>query len=441
MSYQRPPGPPPQDGRKVGIVEGWELRRIEQKSANAGAWKGLFFVIGLLAILVVGGWLAARPVLGPALTGAFIDNPSIVRIPIFADILGAEFADRVEAPAGTSDEKVKFVVAQGDPPELIRDNLVAAGLVTDVEAFWYELTRESKDQLLQAGQFTMTPRYSPSAVVAQLAGDPDPPTPQTTLALRAGWRIEQIVAYLQQQKEALSLDLDVKTFKDLALDPPTKILTDYDMLKQVPTGNSLEGFLAGGIYAVDIDITAEEVLRKLLDNWEDTNGDLVAKARSRKVDFYEALTIASLVERETPLDRERELVAGVYWNRIDRKINKQTGLLMQADPTVVYAADTRELGSIPLRQWDEYLFWDTLGVDLNTVDVPNSLSSFQTYRNKGLPDWPITTPSHKSLAAAISPNQKRRFLFFVSCEGENSHTFAKTVGKHNNNVRKCGLPV
>ena len=443
MTYQGPPPPLPPNGRKVGIVEGWEVRQHEQKVANAGAWKGLFFVIGLLIVFVVGGWLVARPTLGPALTGAFIDNPGLIKLPVISGIVDVEFADRVNAPAGTSGDPVKFIVVQGEPIETIRDNLVAEGLLTDPDAFTYEIVRGEKDGLLKSGQFTMTGLYSPAQIVAQLTAGPDPEAPRTTLGLRSGWRLEQIVAYLQQEKERLDLDLDVKEFRDLALDPPPSLVSDYPMLDRAgrPDGNSLEGFLAGGTYEVPIDITADEMVRILLDEWRDTNGDLIAQARKRKVDFYEALRIASLVERETPLAKERPLVAGVYWNRINPKVNRQTGGLMQADPTVVYAADSRELADVPLKDWDRYLFWDTLGVDLNTVDVPNKYASFQTYRNTGLPDWPITTPSRASIEAALRPNTKKKFLFFVSCEGKDNHTFAKTVVQHNRNVRKCGLPV
>jgi UPF0755 protein len=278
-------------------------------------------------------------------------------------------------------------------------------------------------------------------VVEQLAGSPDPPTPKTALHIRGGWRIEQIVAYLQQEKGEAGLEMNVKDFRDLALEPSRDLRDDYPALKQIPRGNSLEGFLAWGTYPVDIDISAEEFLHVLLGEWQDRNGDLVAQARRAEVDFYQALTIASLVERETPRNDERARVAGVYWNRLDRKVNTQTGLKMQADPTVVYAADTLKLEDLGVGKWDEYVFWDTLGVQLVTVDVPDHLSSFQTYQNKGLPDWPIASPSRESIEAAISPSAKKGFLYFVSCPGENSHTFAKTRAKHNKNVRKCELPV
>jgi UPF0755 protein len=437
----------PDQGR-VGIVEGWELRRSRQRDANSGAWKGLIFVIGLIALIVVGGWFAARPVLGPAITGLFEENPGIIRMPVVGDLLAAELGDRLDKPAGSDPEEITVTIEQGQPVPEIEDMLVEAGLLTDRLAFNYLIAQDRADQLIGWGPYTLTATMTPRQVVERLVGDPDPPTAVVTVALRPGLRIEQIVAKLQQMKtdpnlerEGKQLELDPKEFRDLALDPPKTLTDEYDFLKKKPKDASLEGFLAGGVYEVPVDIDADEFLHLLLEQWDEDSGDLVAQARKAKVDFYDALTIASLVEKETPKQNERARVAGVYWNRLDPKVNGETAGLMQADPTVVYAADTMALADMGLKKWPEYVFWDTLGVDLNTVDVPKSLESFQTYRNAGLPDRPIATPTRESIEAAIRPDRKKGFLYFVSCPGEKSHTFAKTQAKHNKNVRKCGLPV
>jgi len=278
---------------------------------------------------------------------------------------------------------------------------------------------------------------SPTDVVGRLAGDPDPPTPVTTLALRAGLRIEQIVAYLQQQTEATELELDPREFRDLALKPGQELRDRYKFLKQLPKGNSLEGFLAGGTYEVPVDISADEFLNLLLRQWGEDSGNLVAQAKKKKIDFYEALTIASLVEREAKVDGDRTRIAGVYWNRLDPKVNKQTAGLMQADPTVVYASNTMDLADLGIKKWPKYRFWDTLGVDLNSVDVPKSLASHQTYQNPGLPDWPIATPTRKSIEAALNPSTKKKLLFFYACPGSNTHKFARTIAQHNRNINKC----
>ncbi|HZW01414.1 MAG TPA: endolytic transglycosylase MltG, partial [Candidatus Deferrimicrobium sp.] len=156
------------------------------------------------------------------------------------------------------------------------------------------------------------------------------------------------------------------------------------------------------------------------------------------IDFYDALTVASLVEREVKVDIDRAKVAGVYWNRLDPKLNGATGGLMQADPTVVYATDSMALDELATGKWPNYLFWDTLGVaDLATVNVSPELQSHQTYQQPGLPDWPIATPTRASIEAALDPDTRKDFLFFYACPGSDTHTFAKTAAQHSRNIAQC----
>ena len=431
--------PKPRSGQGVGIVEGWELRRARQRDANSGAWKGLLFVVILLIGLVIGGWVVARPVIGPAITGLFEQNPGILHMPIVADLLRAELGDRVNAPASSEQNEVKFVIDAGQTVDQIQENLVDAGLLTDTMAFRYLIMSDRVDQLIEAGTYTMNTGMSPHDVVGRLAADPDAPTPVVNLALRPGLRIEQIAAYLQAQTEETELSLDPTEFLDLATNPRPELFDEFPFLRQVSEGNSLEGFLAGGLYPVPIDINADEFLHLLLQEWEEDSGDLVAQARKKGIDFYDALTVASLVEREVKVDSDRAKVAGVYWNRLDPKLNGATGGLMQADPTVVYATDSMALDDLAMGKWPNYLFWDTLGVaDLATVTVSPELQSHQTYQQPGLPDWPIATPTRASIEAALDPDTRKDFLFFYACPGSDTHTFAKTAAQHSRNIAQCG---
>ena len=432
-------GPAPQGGPgRVGIVENWELRQSKKRDANSGAFKGLIFVVVALLLLVVGGWFAARPVLGPAVSSLFNDFPGLVSVPVASDLLAVEFADRLDSPAGSGEQEIKFVIEPGQTVDDIQANLVDEGLLSDEMAFKYAVVRDRVDQLIKAGTYTMTPQITPAGIAARLEGSPDAPTPVTVLDMRYGRRIEQVVAYLQQQTEEVGLELDPKEFLDLAQDPPASLRNQYKFLKTSPAGSNLEGFLYGGTYEVPVDITAEELIHQMLAKWADAASPYVAQARKEGIDFYETLTIASLVEREAKQDSDRAKIAGVYWNRLDPKVNKQTGGLMQADPTVVYATDSMALADLGLKKWDEYLFWDLLGVsDYAAVEVDNEYASFQTYQNAGLPDWPIVTPSQKSLQAALNPATRAGNLFFYACPDSDVHKFAKTLNQHQNNINKC----
>ncbi len=372
------------------------------------------------------------------MTGLFEENPGIINVPVVADLLAAELGDRVNAPAGAGENEVEFIIEPGQSIDDIEENLVDQGLLADTQAFQYLVRSDRVDQLIQAGAYTMTPRFSPRDVVARLAGDPDPPPAMTVLDMRQGRRIEQITAYLQQEVENTELDLDPAEFQELATNPSAEIIDTFKFLKQAPAGSSLEGFLAGGTYEVEVNITPEELIFQMLDHWEAESGSSVAQARKEDVDFYEMLTIASLVEREAKTDSDRAKIAGVYWNRLNPKVNKETGGLMQADPTVVYATDSVALNDIGIKNWDEYVFWDLLGIpDYSQANVPKQYQSFQTYQNPGLPDSPIVSPSAASIQAALNPATKSKLLFFYACEGSDTHRFAKTFSQHQRNINRC----
>lgn len=432
-------GPAPQGGsNRVGIVENWELRQRKSRDANAGAFKGLLFVVVALLLVTVGGWFAARPMLGPFLTETFEQHPGIVNYPVLGDLVATEFADRLGQSADSDETEIKFVIEPGETVDDIRANLVDSGLLEDEPAFMYAIVRDRVDQLIKPGTYTMTPQITPAGIAARLEGEPDPPTPLVTLDMRFGRRIEQIVAYLQQETEQTELELNPREFLKLARNPSSKLRSQYPFLKRSPQGSSLEGFLYGGTYEVPIDISAEELIHQMLSQFDDAASQYVAQARKRDLDFYDTLIIASLVEREAKADSDRKKIAGAYWNRLDPAVNKETGGLMQADPTVVYATDSMALQDLPVDQWDEYLFWDLLGVsDYASVDVAREYASFQTYQNPGLPDWPIVTPSAKSIEAALNPRTKTKLLYFYACEGSDTHKFAKSLKQHQRNIDKC----
>ncbi|MEX1296445.1 MAG: endolytic transglycosylase MltG [Candidatus Limnocylindrales bacterium] len=440
-------GPGPQGGNgRVGIVENWELRQGKQQDANSGAFKGIAFVAVALVLIVVGGWYAARPMVGPAVEGIFEDNPGIVGVPLVSDLLAAEFGDRIDTPAAGGNVEAEFVVgsdiAPGTALDVVQADLVEQGLLDDEAAFRYAMARDSVDELIRPGTFTLTPPITPASIADRLALPPDPPTPVVALDMRVQRRLEQTVAYLQQEVEdpEVALELDPNEFKRLARNPTNKLRNDYPFLSTLPKGNTLEGYLYPGTYEVEVDITAEELLRLMLDKWDERMSKYVRQANNKGVDFYEALTIASLVEREARADKDRRKIAGVYWNRLDPKLAKKAGTngLLQADPTVVYATDSMALEDIGLKDWDEYVFWDLLGLaDYSTVDVDAKYASYQTYQNPGLPDSPIVTPAAPSMEAALNPATRGGNMFFYACPDSTTHKFAKNANKHLRNINSC----
>lgn len=146
----------------------------------------------------------------------------------------------------------------------------------------------------------------------------------------------------------------------------------------------------------------EEALDAL---WPDRAPDLPFDTRE------EAITLASIVEKETAVPEERALVAGVFVNRLRR------GMRLQSDPTVRYA----------LSRDGDPLDRPLTRADLEVADPYN------TYRHAGLPPGPIANPGRASLAAVLTPAQTD-YLYFVA-DGSGGHAFAETLDGHNANVR------
>ena len=129
------------------------------------------------------------------------------------------------------------------------------------------------------------------------------------------------------------------------------------------------------------------------------------------------------------------MIAGVYANRLDPD-RWATGL-MEADPTVFYGLDTLRLEDTAFQDWPDYRFWAPPGGPLKAVELPARLASFQSYRQPGLPEAPIATPTAASIAAALAPDTDKGYLFFVlKNDGSRTHAFARTFAEHEENLRK-----
>jgi UPF0755 protein len=237
---------------------------------------------------------------------------------------------------------------------------------------------------------------------------------------------------------------DPKDFYDLATHPTAALLADYPWLK-LPKGASLEGFLYPDTYQlVTVSkggpapvTTAEALVRMLLDRFAEVVGpDRMNVPAGRHMTFYQVVTLASIVEHEAALDAERPLIAGVYQNRL----NGLHGVarILNADPTVTYATDTMALARLPFEKWQEYFFWKVPAGPLRQVQVDPALQGYQTYQVAGLIPGPISTPSLASIDAALRPNTKDGYLYFVLIPNTKQHAFAKNLKDHNANLRKYG---
>jgi UPF0755 protein len=260
---------------------------------------------------------------------------------------------------------------------------------------------------------------------------------EVTVKLVEGWRLEQVVGYLGTTK----LTMNLEEFAALAKDPPDDLIAQFDFLVALPDGRSLEGYLYPDTYRVDANATARQVLEKLLGTFKERlTQEIRDGIAAQGLTLYQAVTIASIVEREAVLDEERPLIAGVYLNRIKNPTAGTVGLL-NADPTLQYGLATAEFGSRPIADWQEIEWWPQLQTSGGEVTLPEELAGYQSYLVKGLPPSPIASPRILSLAGVAAPDISGGYFYFVAaCPGgvrDGSHYFAATLPQHNANIAKA----
>ncbi len=423
---------PDRDDRQFG--NGSNRRR--DRGGIGGFVRFLAFALILAAIVLTSMLTVLRPIVSGALFDWAYDNPGALRMPFVADIVRDRLGDTLTEPASNDPTEVEFAVLAGDTPAAVARRLADAGLVRDERAFIFQATLRELAPKLQEGNFRLARNMTPDQLVTGLIENRIVIT-VVPVNFREGLRIEQITAKLQTLGPPLTID--PKAFYDLATDPPAALLDDYPWLAAagLPKGASLEGFLGPATYDLTAESTAEDLVRQMLDAFHEQVGDEpLAVPKSRGLTFYQILTLASIVDHEAVLDEERPLIAGVYQNRLN---STGAGQILAADPVVFYALDTVALGERDFATWQEYAFWVPPGVALGDVTLPKPLEGYQSYRVRGLPPGPICTPSLASIDAALAPDTKDHYLYFLAIpDSGGKHVFARTQKEHDANKQKYG---
>jgi UPF0755 protein len=191
-----------------------------------------------------------------------------------------------------------------------------------------------------------------------------------------------------------------------------KAATDVSLIHDLdPNAKNLEGYLFPSTYEFSRSTTPHQMVAAMVKQFRTVWTQMNASAGNPGVPAQDIVTMASLVERETPLGTERPLVAGVFYNRLHK------GLPLQCDPTVAYAL---ELAGHP-----------NPVVHHGDLDFP---SPYNTYEHTGLPPGPIANPGEASMRAALMPDQTD-YLYFVA-DDMGGHSFSKTLAEHNREVKK-----
>lgn len=320
-------------------------------------------VLGILALVLLGGWMiyfANKPV---ALTSSEVE---------------------VDLKAGSS---LRGVSRQ----------LVHQGILAEPWSFMFLVRAMGKAGEIKAGNYLIEDGITPYQLFLIMT---EGSTKQSSITFIEGWTFKQIRAAINSHEEIKHV---------------TMAYTDEQIMREIGAReNHPEGLFFPDTYYFSKGMSDKDILQrayesmqaKLAEAWQNREPGLPYRTP------YEALIMASIVERETGKSSERALIAGVFLNRM------RIGMRLQTDPTVIYGMG------------------DAFDGNLRRQDLSND-TSYNTYTRIGLPPTPIAMPGLAAIHAALHP-AKTKALYFVG-KGDGSHIFSGSLNEHNRAVNRYQL--
>ena len=279
----------------------------------------------------------------------------------------------------------------------IANQLVAQGVLREPWRFVFLAKLLNKEQYLQAGNYTLNKNISPY---------------QLLLSLNHGKTTQGSVTFIEGRSFA---QMREKLANNDAVKQTIANLSDAEILKLLGSNHTVaEGLFFPDTFYFDrnaadialLKISYDAMQLKLGKAWQGRDKDLPYK------NSYQALIMASIIEKETGKASERPMIAGVFINRL------RIGMRLQTDPTVIYGMGVQFNGNIRKK-------------DL-MIDTP-----YNTYTRSGLPPTPIAMPGLAAIEAALHP-AKTKALYFVG-KGDGSHAFSNNLDEHNRAVARYQL--
>jgi UPF0755 protein len=304
-------------------------------------------------------------------------------------------------PAGQS---IPFRIDLGENVNSIAFRLQETGLVRSGEALRLYLIYSGLDKGIQAGNYQLSPAMN-AIQIAHAIQDATPS--EITFNILPGWRLEEIAAAL----ETSGLEFNQADFLK-AVKKPSKALLPSGF----PQIKSLEGFMFPGEYQVKRDVSLNSFLKTVLNRFdEQVTPEMWDAFTHQGLSLPEAVTLASIVERESMVTDEQPMIASVFYNRLAQ------GMKLESDPTVQYAVGYNK---------SQKTWWTN---PLSTEDLQFD-SPYNTYLNTALPPGPISSPGLSALEAVAYPAETPYLFFRAQCDGSGRHNFARTFEEHLSNT-------
>ncbi len=308
-----------------------------------------------------------------------------------------EARDFLRTPVNVPDKGTVYVVAPGTSLQALAHGLQNRGIIQYPRYLVWLGRWRGWSQQLRAGEYEIEPGTKPEQLLALFVSGK---VRLHFLTIVEGWTYRQLMQAVEHSdalRHTLSAANGAEVMRRIGSKDSHPEGWFYPDTYRFPRGTTDVEFLKRAYEAMQ---------RHLQTAWQQRAQGLPLKTP------YQALILASIIEKETADPKERETIAGVFVRRLER------GMRLQTDPTVIYGMGEKYKGDIRLR-------------DL-TTDTP-----YNTYTRDGLPPTPIAMPSAASIQAALHPAPGKA-LYFVS-KGDGTHYFSDTLAEHNRAVRKYQL--
>jgi UPF0755 protein len=297
-------------------------------------------------------------------------------------------------PIGVSNTDTMFEISAGSSLAKVSNDLTNAGLIEDPVFFILLAKWRNAENSIKAGEYSLDGNITPAQLLRKfVAGE----ALQYRLTLVEGWTFDQALTEIWRSE---------KVNIELAGLSKSEISTSLNLETENPEGMLFPDtyFYTAGTSDREILLRAKENLDNILaDAWGNRLGALPLESS------YDALILASIIEKESSVESERGHISGVFVRRLEQ------GMRLQSDPTVIYGLGPDFDGN------------------LKSKDLRNE-TAYNTYRIKGLPPTPIALAGIESIDASVNPLSSS-YLYFVAT-GDGGHKFSSSLEEHNSAVNE-----
>jgi len=293
-------------------------------------------------------------------------------------------------------EAVLFEIKRGDTIFTIAKNLQKSKIIKNPKRFQIIAKLTRRDRLIKYGIYQINPQEDYESLLEKFISGK---TYSVKITINEGFNIFQIAELLENKGL-------VKKEEFLSECKNNELTKRYGL----PNGATLEGFLFPDTYYIPLNYNSKQIIEIFLNRFDSVvNNEMREKIKEKGLSLLKVIIMASIVEKEAKLEEEKPIIAKVFYNRLKK------GMLLQADPTLIYALILNGTYDGNIRKKDFMLD-----------------SKYNTYKYYGLPILPICNPGKNSILAAIFPADVD-YIYFVA-KPDGSHYFSKSLEEHNRAV-------